>query len=254
MGTGAITQYIDVAQIVLYLFWIFFFWLVVWLVAEGKREGYPLESDRRDYVDIQGWPAIPKPKQYKLADGSVMEAPHNRDKDAPALAARRTGNFPGSPIEPTGDPIGAGLGPGAWTARADHPDHMMDGSVKIRPLRLQADYSVSLNDVDPRELPVIGADNQVGGTVKDLWVDRAEMLFRYLELEVAGGKRVLLPIPFARITKKHVKVEAILGSQFASAPATKHPDQVTLLEEDQISGYYGSGLLYATPHRQEPLV
>ena len=34
MGTGAITQYIDVAQIVLYLFWIFFFWLVVWLVAD----------------------------------------------------------------------------------------------------------------------------------------------------------------------------------------------------------------------------
>ena len=35
MGTGAITAYIDVAQIVLYIFWIFFFWLVVWLVREG---------------------------------------------------------------------------------------------------------------------------------------------------------------------------------------------------------------------------
>lgn len=32
MGTGAITAYIDVAQIVLYIFWIFFFGLVVYLV------------------------------------------------------------------------------------------------------------------------------------------------------------------------------------------------------------------------------
>ena len=88
MGTGAVTQYIDLAQIVLYVFWIFFFWLVVWLVREGKREGYPLESDRRDYVDIQGWPAIPKAKQFRLGDGTILEAPHDRDRNAPALAAR----------------------------------------------------------------------------------------------------------------------------------------------------------------------
>jgi len=37
MGTGAITGYIDVAQIVLYLFWIFFFGLVYYLQMESKR-------------------------------------------------------------------------------------------------------------------------------------------------------------------------------------------------------------------------
>lgn len=43
METGAITGYIDVAQVVLYIFWAFFFGLVIYLLRENKREGYPLE-------------------------------------------------------------------------------------------------------------------------------------------------------------------------------------------------------------------
>ena len=46
MPTGAITQYIDVAQVTLYAFWIFFALLIFYLRREDKREGYPLESDR----------------------------------------------------------------------------------------------------------------------------------------------------------------------------------------------------------------
>ena len=46
MKTGAITGYIDIAQIVLYGFWIFFAGLIIYLRKEDKREGYPLESDR----------------------------------------------------------------------------------------------------------------------------------------------------------------------------------------------------------------
>ncbi len=254
MGTGAITQYVDTAQLVLYLFWIFFFWLVVWLVREGKREGYPLESDRRDYKDIQGFPAIPKPKTFKLADGTELTAPHNRDRNAPPLAARRTGQFPGSPVEPTGNPMVDGVGPAAWTARADHPDHMLDNSAKIVPLRNVPHYDVAKQDVDPRGLDIVGVDDVVGGKIVDLWVDRSERLFRYLEVELAGsGRRILVPMPFARVSKRNVKIHAILGSQFADAPATKNPDTVTLLEEDKIAGYFGGGRLYATPQRQEPL-
>jgi len=37
-------------------------------------------------------------------------------------------------------------------------------------------------------------------------------------------------------------------------PVTKSPDQVTKLEEDKISGYYGAGTLYAVPSRQEPIL
>jgi len=126
--------------------------------------------------------------------------------------------------------------------------------LKIVPMRAAPGFSVSLNDEDPRGLPVVGGDDAVGGTVVDLWVDQSEQLFRYLEVEVTGGKRVLLPIPFARIGKQRVKVHAILGAQFADVPVTRSSDQVTLLEEDKIAGYYGGGLLYATPLRQEPLV
>lgn len=254
MGTGAITGYVDAAQIVLYIFWIFFFGLIYYLVQEGKREGFPLDSDRKDYKIIQGWPPIPKPKTYKLVDGTEMKAPHNRDKEAPPLAARRFGNYPGSPIEPTGNPMIDGIGPAAWTARADHPDHTHDGSLRILPLRNSPDHSVSVNDIDPRGLDVLGADNQVGGKIVDLWVDQSEMLFRYFEVEVPGGKRVLLPVPFARVYRYGVRVPAITGQQFANVPTTKHPDQVTLLEEDKIAGYYGGGRLYATPDRQEPLI
>ena len=80
-----------------------------------------------------------------------------------------------------------------------------------------------------------------------------------IEVEVtaeAGPKRVLLPMPFALVNHKRgrVTVDAILGSQFADVPVTKSLDQVTRLEEDKISAYYGGGTLYATPSRQEPML
>ena len=37
METGAITQYIDVAQIVLYVFWVFFAGLIYYLMRENHR-------------------------------------------------------------------------------------------------------------------------------------------------------------------------------------------------------------------------
>ena len=46
MGTGAITQYVDVAQLALYAFWVFFAILIYYLTIESKREGFPLEYDQ----------------------------------------------------------------------------------------------------------------------------------------------------------------------------------------------------------------
>ena len=45
MQVGAITGSVDLAQIVLYLFWIFFAGIIFYLVLEGHREGYPMESE-----------------------------------------------------------------------------------------------------------------------------------------------------------------------------------------------------------------
>jgi photosynthetic reaction center H subunit len=41
---GNITGYIDLAQIMLYVFWIFFAGLIWYLAMENHREGYPMES------------------------------------------------------------------------------------------------------------------------------------------------------------------------------------------------------------------
>ena len=255
MGTGAITQYIDVAQIALYAFWFFFAGLIYYLHQEDKREGYPLESDRSGgRVNVQGWPPIPKPKTYKLADGRVVMSPNFRKSNQP-LGGTPASSHLGSPLQPTGDPMLAAVGPGSYADRADIADTTVDGGLRIVPLRAAPDFEVSSHDPDPRGLPVIGADGRVAGKVTDLWVDRAEVLFRYLEVEVQGGnRRVLLPINFSRIGDRQVQVRSILSTQFANVPATRHADAVTLLEEDKIMGYYGGGTLYATPDRQEPLL
>ena len=257
MGTGAITSYIDVAQIALYAFWIFFAGLIYYLHREDKREGYPLESDRSGgRIKVQGWPSVTEPKAYHLRDGRVVMAPNFRGSNQPLGGTPSVGHL-GAPLEPNGDPMLAAIGPGSYSDRADIADTTAEGELRIVPLRAAPSFEVAHRDPDPRGLPVIGADGAVAGTVRDLWVDRAEVLFRYLEVEVpaqGGSRRVLLPVNFSRIGDRSVKVRSILASQFAQVPGTRSPDAVTLLEEDKIMGYYGGGTLYATPDRQEPLL
>ena len=137
MSTGAITPYIDVAQVTLYAFWVFFAGLIYYLLRENKREGYPLESDRSGSIDVQGWPAVPEPKTYRLQHGGTVSAPSGK-RSAQPLAAEPTGSWGGAPLVPTGNPMLDGVGPGAWADRADVPDMDFEGHVKIVPLRLAA--------------------------------------------------------------------------------------------------------------------
>jgi photosynthetic reaction center H subunit len=51
-----------------------------------------------------------------------------------------------------------------------------------------------------------------------------------------------------------VKVVSILSTQFANVPALSNPERITLREEDKVTAYYGGGILYAEPSRQEPLI
>jgi photosynthetic reaction center H subunit len=255
MKTGAVTGYIDVAQIALYAFWIFFAGLIVYLRREDKREGYPLESDRSGRVRVQGFPAMPAPKIFKLANGGTVQAPRT-ERDTRTILAQPTGAYPGAPLQPTGNPMLDAVGPASYAQRADHPDMTIDGLPMIVPLRVAAGFSVAPNDPDPRGMEVYGADRELGGTVRDIWVDRAEPQIRYLEVETRTARRVLLPITFAKISgsRRRISVKSILGSQFTTVPSLANPDQVTLLEEDQITAYYASGNLYATPARAEPIL
>lgn len=258
METGAITGYIDVAQVVLYAFWIFFFGLVIYLRREDKREGYPLESGRTvrsgGRVKVQGFPAAPDPKTFLLPHGGSVSVP--RRPEEPPVKATPTAPWSGAPLEPDGDAMTDAVGPAAYALRAEVPDMTLDGQPRIVPLRVAADHYVESRDPDPRGMKVLGADGEVGGVVRDLWVDRSEPQFRYLEVEVAGGRRVLLPVYHVTVDawRRQVRVSAILGRQFATAPGLANPDQVTLREEDRIGAYYSAGHLYADPSRAEPLL
>jgi photosynthetic reaction center H subunit len=249
---------LDLAQVTLYVFWIFFAGLILYLRREDKREGYPLDSTGSGGGVQVGFPDMPSPKTYLLRGGHVATLPNHKN-DRRDVAAAPIAVWPGAPLEPTGNPMLDGVGPGSYADREDVPELTMEDVPCIVPLRVAQDMYLEARDPDPRGMRVVGADRETGGTVTDVWVDRAEALIRYLEVEVTTSgvaKRVLLPMPFAKIDgyRGLVRVNAILGSQFADVPVTKSPDQVTKLEEDRIVGYFGAGTLYATPARQEPLL
>ena len=141
-----------------------------------------------------------------------------------------------------------------------------DGGNRIVPLSVAAAFQVDARDPDPRGMTVLGADELIGDTVTDVWVDRSESLIRYLEValpkakaangEASPVRTVLLPMTFSRIDgrRKRVNVRSILADQFAAVPMLASADKVTRREEDRICGYYGGGTLYATPARAEPML
>jgi len=254
MGTGAITGYVDVAQLALYGFWLFFAGLVIYLIYESKREGFPLDSGLPNGRRDGGILPMPKPKHFRLQHGGDYYAPHDRDDYGAGAAMRPLAGFPGSAHEPTGDAMTAGVGPGTWTDRADRLDMTYEGQARIVPLRAAKGFAVEHGEIDPRGMDVVGADGVVGGKVVDLWVDRSEHLFRYVEVDVGSKRAILVPMNLVRVGKDAVRVKSVLGQQLAGTPTTKKPEQITLLEEEKIFGYFGAGTLYAEPSRQEPLV
>ena len=267
MRQGLLFNDVDVAQVVLYIFFIFFAGLILYLRREDKREGYPLESERSEYVTVQGFPGIPAPKTFLLANGATQTAPRRELDDRP-LRAIPVAPWPGAPLEPTGNPMIDGVGPASYALRANVPDTTYEGHARIVPLRVARTHTIETRDPDPRGMDVVGADGLVAGTVSDAWVDRAEGLIRYLEVDLPAvtsetpdsthpvPRRVLLPINFARINggSREIRVKSIMSKQFADVPRLANPDQVTLREEDRICAYYGGGHLYAMPSRQEPVL
>jgi photosynthetic reaction center H subunit len=248
--------HMDAAELMFYIFFAFFIGLVIWLRREDRREGYPLETDLGGRVlPNDGLLQKGPTKIFKLpfGQGEVVTPTTNRDP-VEVANARRTAPWSGSPLEPIGDGIGAGVGPGAYAQRSDFPDLNHEGHPRIVPIG-DTDITIADRDPDPRGMTVVGADGAVAGTVNDLWVDRSEMLIRYLSVAV-GKQNVLLPMTMAVVQGKKGVVEcsALNGGQFAGAPGLAKKGQITRLEEEKIVGYFGSGYLYATPSRAEPLI
>lgn len=269
MSTGAITGYIDVAQVALYAFWFFFAGLIFYLRREDRREGYPLESDLaakpKRKLGGEIFPLIPTPKTFHLHDGRTVQAPRlaedRTEIERRGIKAERLAPWPGAPLVAGADAMSAGVGPAAWAEREDEPEMTFDGEPNIVPIRVAGEYSVAPEDPDPRGMEVVGADDTVAGTVEDLWIDRVEPQVRYLEVGLASGGgegggagRVLVPMTLARIGGRRVKVKTLLGKHFAGVPTLGNPDRVTKREEDQITAYFAGGQLFADPKRMEPIL
>jgi len=257
METGAITSTIDVAQVTLYAFWIFFAGLIFYLRREDKREGYPLEADRAGRMKTSvGFPAFPGIKTFLTMHGPRTVPSVGNDRANTAVAPIAL--WPGAPMQPTGNPMLDGVGPASWADREDKPELNFEGIPAVVPLRIIPETFIAKEDPDPRGMPVIAGDRQVAGKVTDVWVDRAEALIRYLEVEVDGvvGRHVLVPITMARVnaTRGAVTVRSIFARHFADVPAIANPDQVTKREEDKITAYFAGGTLYAAPDRMGPLL
>ena len=244
---------IDLVEVLFTLFWVFFIGLVIYLQREMKREGYPLVSSRSEHITVQGFPAIPSPKEYRLESGRTVLAPR---EEAPEehFSGEPAAPHHGAPLDPTGDPLQAHVGPGAYANRPDEYETTLDGSPRIVPMRADASLHVDEKDTDPRGLTVVAADGEPVGEVADLWIDLAEPQIYFLEVTTAESGNVMVPFGFAEIDKRNneIRVNAVYSHQFAGAPRLQSPDRITLLEEDKIMGYFGGGLLFADDKRAEP--
>jgi photosynthetic reaction center H subunit len=228
---------------------------VIYLRREDRREGYPLEDDATGRLDSAGGPlSTASPKVFRLRDNHGTVSMPNTLRDAAPAHARRIGRFPGAPLDPVGDPLAAGIGPGAYAQRAKRPDLDWEGRNRIVPLRVASEITVAREDADPRGFTVLGADGAVAGSVSELWIDRADRLVRYLEVALTGGRTVLVPFNMALVKarRRQVEVDALNAAQFAGTPALAAADTITLDEEERVMAYFGGGYLYATPARAEP--
>lgn len=248
---------LDLASIALWLFFLFFVALVIWIQRENQREGYPLMDEDGTPADAGGVFPVPSDKTFKLPHGrgeiSVPSGQNPERGDIDTLLLRTNGAG-GYPFDPAGDPMVDGVGPAAWAARRDEPELDGKGHPKIVPMAANGHFHVSAGR-DPRGLPVVAGDGAVVGKISDMWIDEPEQMVRYLEIaldsEFGEGSR-LVPLTLARIWGGRVQVHSIYGKHFAAVPRHKAPNQVTKLEEEKISAYYGGGKLYADARRLEP--
>jgi photosynthetic reaction center H subunit len=250
------TQYIDTAQLVLYAFWFFFAGLVFYLRREDRREGYPLESDKPYRVGRPGGGVmIPAPKTFLHPDGHTVSQAPDFKRDTRPLVGERVAGTIGAPIAVGADPLLSAMGPASYCERHDEVEKTTKGEDCIVPLRVAKEFAIDAGP-DPRGWNVVAGDGKVAGTVKDLWIDRADQMVRYVEVDVPGKGVRLVPFPLALVCYEPdaIQVASIYAGHFEKVPVTKEPDRITGLEEEKISAFYAGGRLYADPKRAEPLV
>jgi photosynthetic reaction center H subunit len=239
----------DLASLAIWMFWGFFALLVYYLQTENMREGYPLETEDGRAAPNQGPFGLPRAKTFRLPHGRGEVTVPDMKPEARSLALARTSGSEGFPHLPTGNAMADGVGPAAWAPRRDEPELDGHGHNKIVPMARLDGFAVSAGR-DPRGLPVQAGDLEVVGRVSDMWVDASEQLVRYLEVDLNGGGKRLVPMTMAVIWADRVRVNAITSDSFAGIPGTRSSTEVTKLEEDKISGYVAGGWMYDAGKRK----
>ena len=266
MNAAYIVGTFDVAELAFLLFFGFFVALVFYLNKESRREGYPLEHEVSGVVENDFRLFDGDKKSFQLPNGRGTYVPEDVARDdlnVPAVQAFRAG---GAPWVPTGDAMADGMGPAAWANRSKLPDITFDGRPRIVPIAQSHELVINPNDPQLIGDPVVAADGVTVGTVSDIWVDQAEHMVRYLEVETTSGKKVLAPmmvavvhgnsllaaiLPTTSDEKQYVEIDAITAAQFDGVPALENAGTISRYEEDRIQAYFGGGYMYATPERAE---
>ena len=183
---------------------------------------------------MQGFPAIPSPKEFRLDSGRTVSVPRNEAPEVD-LSAEPAAPHPGAPLDPTGDPLVAAIGPGSYANRPDIPEATLDGAPRIIPMRADQSLHVDAEDTDPRGMELVAADGETVGSVSDLWIDLAEPQIYFLEVQTGGdegGRTVMVPFGFAEIDKKANKVK----SQCALLPSVRQCSRAQLAGSDNAAG------------------
>jgi photosynthetic reaction center H subunit len=238
---GSINQHIDLPQVAFWLFFLFFVGLCYWNRVQDKYQGYPMKDSPYSPEKSIGFPAPPSPHTYILNEGGTTQAPHHYEQ--PPEHAEPLYPFGGTPLSPVGNPLLANIGPGAWVMRSNAPMLTEEGELLIQPMRkLEEEWSIAKDDADVRGMRVFDWRWHPVGTVVDFWIDKGSKILRFLEVEVAAGRR-MVPIYHTVINEKtrEVRVTALSAGQFAEAPMPATPDVITAREEDQLNAYFAAG-------------
>jgi photosynthetic reaction center H subunit len=266
MNAAYIVGTFDAAELAFLLFFGFFIALVFYLNKESRREGYPLEDEVTGAVEPDTRLFDGAKKSFPLPHGRGTYVPEDVARDDVNVAGVQAFRSHGAPWVPTGDAMADGMGPAAWANRAKYPDLTWDGRPRIVPIAQSHELIVSPNDPQLVGWDVVAADGKVAGKVSDIWVDQAEHIIRYLEVETTSGKKVLAPmavaavhgnslidaiLPIVENKPEFVEIDAITAGQFDAVPALETAGIITRYEEDRIQAYFGGGYMYATPERSE---
>lgn len=242
---GAITEHLDAVQLITGAFFAFFAGLIYYLRREDKREGYPLLDVSPQRTSIEGFPAMPPVKVYKLLEGGETTMPHRTEPSL--MRGLPVQRHLGAPLVPVGDPMLAEIGPGAYPMRKDAP-LMAQGAPQVRPMRLATDWRVARGETDPRGMRVFDAARHEVGTVTDLWVDRGVKILRYLEVQLDDPQEPPVLVPLyrtdVRAKRRAVLIRAMLAGHLRQAPRLSTPDEITAREEDQVNAYFSAAPMY----------